>query len=96
MVRVAYESSLLIASIFLSEVGIMVVAESEATNQQDCRLQVNQRVEAHIDTQAPYKLAFALAPAQRYQGEKEGDFRASGTVPRSEDLTSPVLEGLCR
>ena len=33
MVRVAYESSLLIASIFLSEVGIMVVAESEATNQ---------------------------------------------------------------
>ena len=50
-------------------------------------------VEAHFNTQAPSKLAFSLAPGQRVQGEKEGDFRASGTVPRSEDLASPVLEG---
>lgn len=53
-------------------------------------------VEAHFNTQAPSKLAFSLAPGQRVKGEKEGDFRASGTVPISEYLASPVLEGLCR
>lgn len=37
MVRVAYGSSLWITSILLSEIGIIVGAESEATDQYDCK-----------------------------------------------------------
>ena len=56
MVRVAYGSSLRITSILLSEIGIMVGAESEA----------------HFNTQALSKLAFSLAPGQRSKEKKKG------------------------
>ena len=37
MVRIAYGSSLRMTSSLLSEIGIMVGAESEATNQYNCK-----------------------------------------------------------
>lgn len=65
MVRVAYGNSLWITSILLSEIGIMVGAESEATDHAIASTSEPEWVEAHFNTQAPSKLAFSLAPGQR-------------------------------